>query len=567
MTLSRLLVLFSLLAAAALPAAAGSLSGAYLAAVQAEMRNDHDAAAEFYRRVLAGDPKNNLLLQRTAGALVASGDFAAAVPVAERVLEDAPDNQLAGLILLADSLRNGDFARSGALLAEEGFGFNALMSGLLKGWVRAGTGNISEAEQVFDALDGNDTIKLFARFHKALMLAMAGDFQRAETLMAGDDDGQSMKLSAGAVVARIQILAQLEQSDRAIAWAEAAMAEGFAEPAIRDLRDRLKAGELPAWEFVTSPTEGAGEAVLVLADALAREAADSYALLYARLAAHVRPGADDVYLLTASILEEQGQYDLASESYAAISGDSPAYLVAEIGRAEALRASGARDGAEEVLRALGDRYPEAAEVPIAIGDLLRSEEDYAGAEAAYSDALALVPDIQAQHWVLYYARGITRERQNHWPEAEADFREALKLMPRQALVLNYLGYSMIEKGINTEEAKAMIIDAAAQRRDDGYITDSLGWMYYRIGEFEQAVPEMERAVELLPTDPVLNDHLGDVLWMVGRKREAEFQWKRALSFEPEEKDAPRIRRKLEVGLDVVLEEEAEGTETETADGG
>ena len=85
--------------------------------------------------------------------------------------------------------------------------------------------------------------------------------------------------------------------------------------------------------------------------------------------------------------------------------------------------------------------------------------------------------------------------------------------------------------------------------------DSLGWVLYRLGRYEEAVGHMELAVELEAVDPIVNDHLGDVYWAVGRYREARFQWNRALSFDPEEKEADRIRRKLEVGLDQVLEEE------------
>jgi Flp pilus assembly protein TadD len=85
--------------------------------------------------------------------------------------------------------------------------------------------------------------------------------------------------------------------------------------------------------------------------------------------------------------------------------------------------------------------------------------------------------------------------------------------------------------------------------------DSLAWVYYRLGRFDEAVEPMERAAELLPTDPIINDHLGDIYWMVGREREARFQWERALSLDPEEEDADRIRLKLDIGLDAVLEQE------------
>ena len=184
----------------------------------------------------------------------------------------------------------------------------------------------------------------------------------------------------------------------------------------------------------------------------------------------------------------------------------------------------------------------------ALGDALRMAERYPEAVAAYDAAIALVPAPMPVHWPLYYTRGIANERAGNWPAAEADFRAALKLEPDQPLVLNYLGYSMVEKQENLDEALGMIERASKAEPDDGYITDSLGWVLYRLGRYDEAVKPMLRAVELTPDDPVINDHLGDVLWMVGRKREAEFQWRRALSFGPsDDLDMDRIRRKLEVG--------------------
>ncbi len=127
-------------------------------------------------------------------------------------------------------------------------------------------------------------------------------------------------------------------------------------------------------------------------------------------------------------------------------------------------------------------------------------------------------------------------------------------------MLNYLGYSLVEEQRKLDEALDMIERAVAASPDSGYIVDSLGWVYYRLGRYDEAVMQMERAVELEAVDPVINDHLGDVYWAVGRKREAQFQWQRALSFiaygqTDTEAEPDRIRRKLEVGLDAVLEEE------------
>lgn len=551
---------------AAIPAQAESLSGSYLSALQADMRNDHAAAAEFYIRALQGDPGNDLLMQRAMAALVANGDFSTAIPIARKVRDLLPDNQLAGLVLLADALREGRFADARTYLANDNFGFNPLLSGLLQGWTEVGIGDISEAEKAFDGLQGNETLLLFGKYHKALMYAYAGDFQRAEELLAGGEAGPPIKLNSGAVIAHIQVLSQLERGAEAIKLADESLAEGFNEPGIQALRTALLAGEAVAFDVVQAPVDGAAEAVLVLADALSREAADQYALIYARMAGHVKPGFDEALLLSAAILEEQEQYALATLAYAGIARDSPSHLTAEIGRANALRASDKGDAAVEVLSALANANPASVDVRTALGDTYRAAENYAGAEAAYGSAIDLVAVPGPQHWALFYSRGVARERQDKWPEAEADFRFALILFPDQPLVLNYLGYSLVEKRKDLAEAQAMIEKAVAQRPDDGYITDSLGWVLYRVGKFAEAVGPMERAVELLPVDPVLNDHLGDVLWMVGRKREAEFQWKRSLSFAPDEVIAERIRQKLELGLDAVLADEV-AEPAETADGG
>ena len=195
-----------------------------------------------------------------------------------------------------------------------------------------------------------------------------------------------------------------------------------------------------------------------------------------------------------------------------------------------------------------------------LGDVLRAREDWAGAIAAYDRALERVPEDTQMRWVLYYSRGIAHERSGDMAASEADFRAALAVNPEQPQVLNYLGYSLVEQHRNLDEALDMIERAVAASPDSGYIVDSLGWVFYRLGRYNEAVGQMERAVELLAVDPVVNDHLGDVYWAVGRHREAEFQWRRAISFvDPTdvdgEADPERMRRKLDMGLDKVLEEE------------
>ncbi|MEL6172206.1 MAG: tetratricopeptide repeat protein, partial [Pseudomonadota bacterium] len=279
-----------------------------------------------------------------------------------------------------------------------------------------------------------------------------------------------------------------------------------------------------------------------------------------RAAEYLSPSHFDTIFMSAELLEVLGRYELATEVYNSVPRDHPSYAASEIGRAEALRRAEKADAAIEVLEQLRKSHPELPMVHVSTGDLYRQNERYEEAIDAYDFALKILEERKSDQWFVHYARAISYERLGIWESAEADFRKALELNPDHPQVMNYLGYSLVEKRIKLDEALNMIERAVKAQPDSGHIVDSLGWVLYRLGRYEEAIGHMERAAELMPVDPVVNDHLGDVLWAVGRFFEAEFQWKRALSFVDEDKPSPdidpdRIRRKLEVGLDVVLEEE------------
>ncbi|MBL6432409.1 MAG: tetratricopeptide repeat protein, partial [Alphaproteobacteria bacterium] len=166
----------------------------------------------------------------------------------------------------------------------------------------------------------------------------------------------------------------------------------------------------------------------------------------------------------------------------------------------------------------------------------------------YSRGIDTISEPEPKHWALFYYRGICRERLKDWGPAEADFRQSLALSPDQPLVLNYLGYSLVDRGLKLSEALDMIRKAVELRPRDGYIVDSLGWAYYKLGRYEEAVVELEKAVALRPEDPIINDHLGDAYWKVDRRLEARFQWNHARDLEPEPEELPKILDKIENGL-------------------
>jgi len=534
--------------------AADGEAGPYLAARLAGAESDYAVAAEYYARALAADPGNTMLIENAAISELARGSVADGLKLARQFDETGGKSQIADLLILADLAQNEDYAAAVSELVR-GRSAGQLVDGLYRAWAFLGMGQMSEAAAEFDKVSAVGGLKSFGLYHKALALASVGDFEGADAIFAGADGGP-LRATRHGILAHAQILSQLERDADAIALLNTAFGpEG--DPAVRALRTRLEAGETVPFTLVSGPKDGIAEVFYTVASALGSENTDVNTLAYARVAEYLAPKDADAVLLVASILEGQGQHALASTEFDKIGSDDPAYLQAELGRAGALVASGQTDAAIEVLRRLAKDHPDRIEVWNTLGDTLRREERFEEAAGAYDEAIARISAEPEVYWSLYFARGICKERAKNWTGAEVDFKKALELYPGQPSVLNYLGYSYIDRNENLDDALKMIEKAAAERPDDGAIIDSLGWGLYRLGRYDEAVTQMEHAVELMPVDAVVNDHLGDVYWAVGRTREAEFQWRRALSFAEDSMDADpdRIRRKLAVGLDKVLAEE------------
>ena len=209
---------------------------------------------------------------------------------------------------------------------------------------------------------------------------------------------------------------------------------------------------------------------------------------------------------------------------------------------------GKKTESSDYLRHIVADHPQDEDALLALGNAQRGDKKYAEAVDTYSKALAASKKPEKAEWPLFYFRGIALERSGQWAKAVDDFRKALVLYPDQPLVLNYVGYSWVDRGENLDEAFKMLHKAVELRPSDGYIVDSLGWAYYKLGKYDEAVKELERAIDLKPSDPTINDHLGDAYWRVGRKLDAHFQWNHARDLGPEPDEAKKIGEKIAQGL-------------------
>ncbi len=531
------------------------IAGAYLAARAAGASNDFDAASEWFIRALEHDPANPGLIDNCLLALVGLGDLQRASGIAQQAVANNVNSELANMVLLASSVDEDNWDAVITQL-DAGHSVGDRVDMLARAWALVGKGDFDEALVAFDATSQLAGSRGFGTYHKAMALGVMGRMGDAAELLALPPD-QGVPLTRRAVIARIQILSSLGKNDEALEVLDAAFGRQI-DPSILALRQAVATGGIVPFDIVGSPAEGIAEVFYTEGGAYRDGSPPAIVLLYAQIAQQLHGDDPEIIMMAAGLLGELERFEQAARTFALVGRDNPAYHSAEFGRADALHKAGEADLAIEVLQSMLRGYPLLAMAHSELGDIQRMQGDMNGAHVAYTDALDLIPPSDRRHWLLRYKRGIVNHQLDDWPSAEADFRVALDLNPGHAGLLNYLGYSLVERGEHLEEALDMIVRAIASEPDNGAIVDSYGWALYSLGRFDEAVEPMERAAQLLPEDPVINDHLGDVYWSVGRYREAQFQWNRALSFATDDEMATVIREKLENGLDLAMTTAEEG---------
>lgn len=561
-------------------AARTSLAGNYLAGRIAGSERDAKIAAAYFRAALKDDPRNPELLERSFLLTLAEGDAAAAMRLAERVVSTDPSNRIARLALAARALRTHNYGAARHHLSRGAKGPLAdLTVQLLTGWAWLGSDNPQKGLDAVDKLQGADFFGTFRDYHAALIADLGGRKEDAKKRFdaALSGDGSALRIAQGAAIFRAR------QGDRDGALKALAEFEKLSprHPLIRETRDSVERGK-DARRVVKDAVEGAAEVLYGIGGALGRQGGEDLSIVYLQLALYLEPDHSMALVTLADIYDQLNQFDEAIAAYNRVPDSSPLKRNADIQAAMDLDRLEKTEDAKAKLKKLIDADPTDQEAIVALGNIERAREQFAEAAETYSRAIKLVetraaqpeteapnalatgpaqppaattgqaagtpPPPDASNWSLYYVRGIAYERSKQWPKAEVDLKKALELSPEQPMVMNYLGYSWIDQGINLDEGMKLVKRAVELKPDDGYIVDSLGWAFYRLGKFEDAVRELERAVELRPQDPVMNDHLGDAYWRVGRKLEARFQWSHAKDLKPEPAELPKIEAKLKDGL-------------------
>jgi tetratricopeptide (TPR) repeat protein len=543
---------------------AASLSGNFLAGHVAQKRRDLPAAIHYLNLALAQDNNQPDVLRRAFLFSIMDGRIDDAMALGERYAKNEPKAPVAALALaIRDAKKEKWQAVIDRMSTLDSTGLNGFTAPTLIAWATFAQKGLKPALEALKPLRELGGTKTLYDLHAGLMHELAGDFAAAETYYLSVIEGD-----VGTSLRAARILGTLYERQGKTAQAKAtfdAYLKAQPNSHLIDMdMDRLEdaeQGKTPV--LIRNAKDGMAEALFGISSSLNQQGGSEMALVLARLALYLRPDFNVMRYMTGGILESLDRFEDAVKVYKEVPDKTPFTRSSKLRIARNLDRIGDGDGAIALLKKTVKTYADDPSSMIALGDAYRRQERWNDAVDAYDAAEKRIGTLEQRHWQLLYSRGIVLERAKNWPRAEADFLRALKFEPEQPLVLNYLGYSWVERKKNLDRALEMIKTAVAKRPHDGYITDSLGWVYYQIGRFADAVPELERAVELRPEDPVINDHLGDAYWQVGRRLEASFQWNHSLTLNPE----PDLKKQLELKIKDGLPDQVGAAVKSKTDGG
>tara|TARA_R110002124_G_scaffold250589_4_gene415678 strand:- start:609 stop:2432 length:1824 start_codon:yes stop_codon:yes gene_type:complete len=528
-----------------MPLLRASVTGAYMAGQQSLKDLRTDEAARYFYQAAQADWQNPLLVERAFIAFAADGQIGQAASTAKHLLDLDPSNELAEMVVATEALKERRYEAAEKHLNAIGQeSFTGITATILRAWALVGANRKAEADSLLESL-GKTGLDDFLVFHRALMAEVAGQTDEALDLAGQAFEAEPYVARIVEVYARdLANAGKFDEAKDVIAQFED---QGLSHPIVTLVREQIEAGQRPGI-FAANVQVGAAEMFHGIGVALSRDGNLDLALVFLRMGLYLDPNADVISLALGELLDTAGQHDAANRIYDGVPATSAMKPTAVVRIAQNLDALGNR---AEALRRLSNTVasrPDDLDATSVYGDMLRYDEQYLQAAEAYTQALAITGGEHPADWRYYYVRGIAYERAKQWPKAEADFLKALELNPDQPAVLNYLGYSWIDQDMHLTEALAMIEKAVEAQPQDGYIVDSLGWAFYKLGRIDEAVQTLERAVLLRPNDPELNDHLGDAYWTVGRHLEARFQWRIAGAMDEEGHVKERVARKLADGL-------------------
>ncbi len=526
--------------------------GNYLAGRIAHIRQDYGRAAHYYVKTIEKGLVNEDILGKTYIILASQGQISEAVKYANEARQKGDKNNFIDVIIAVYEFKKGNYASARAHLGQiKEKTYKNLISPLFNAWSYAGENNYKGAMDELAKLANIDEMKTVYSLHSGLISEY---FNRPEDAKKYyeyiiNDKANDMSFRALQIISNFYV--RQGEKDKA----ESLVAKYYGSSNIKEmlssLSNKIKESRKTASPIVKTPDIGAGEVFLEVALLFKSVPVGyDYAQMYMAVSEYFNPDNDIAKIAMADIFEGRLMYKDANKYYDSISKKSEMYYPAQMKKANNLSAENRYDEAVKVLKRLLRDNPNNFQLLFNLGDVSRMSNNQAAAIKYYNEAINAIFYESEKYWPVYYALAVSYDKNNEWPKAEQSLQKALKLSNRHPQVLNYLGYSWLKYGINTDKAASMILEAYEKEPNDGVIMDSLGWVYFKTGDYENAILYLEKASELNPQNAVISDHLGDAYWLGGRRNEAIYQWKQALAQkeEQEELNAKNVKNKIENGL-------------------
>ncbi len=521
-------------------------SGKYLVAIQAASKNDFRHASKNYLSLLKGGISETLIIQEALLFSVLANDFVSAQKISMTMENRELKLPTVGLISLTMLYKNREYHKIENLISHFEKTLPTYLLTLVRGWSDLAQGSFDNGIIHFASLSG--TSRYLGLYNSALAFAMVGEFQKALSFLEELDE-QKVQFDEIQLQVIAQIYSNNNLNQKAIEIIEAH--EDMRKiDTFESILVSLEKDQKLQFNVIESPGDALANIFYLMGSSGDKTVNKSLsAMFYIQLAEFLATDKDYYTIKLARIFADLDAFDYSIAKLESVRPGSAFFLKAQLGIADSLVRSKESSAAQTVLENLIEKGYDNFVVFDSLADIFRTNENYEKAINYYNTALKNLPEaVRSSKWTTFFVRGISYDQMGNWAKAKVDLKIALELSANHPEVLNYFGYSLIERKESLESALEMIENAVSQRPESGYIVDSLAWGLFRLGLYKEAVVPMERAIQLEPHDPIVNDHLGDVLWMIGRKREAMFQWQRALFFGPTVENEKKIRKKLKFGI-------------------
>jgi tetratricopeptide (TPR) repeat protein len=520
------------------------LAASWLIARQALQTNDLEAAATYFSRALAVDQKNDALLRQSFLSFYQNGQIEEAALIASRIEAAGLAVALASEPAAAMAVREADWQAVTALAENlRQFDSSRPLAQLMSGWALLATGRaeagLNELQKLTDVIsrqEGADPA--FMQLHMMLALEWTGqtDAARRVALELASQPGLPTRLS-------LQLAGALWRMGEETA--ADLLVDGLSASFNRArLTQLLAAGQL---ENSAAPQASQALAAAILDLTWFWQSRDNRQLLLLRayLVQYMDPDNSASRFVLGQLLDSLADKSRSAEQLAGINPASgwaqPGFML----QIDQLHQAADWQRAEQMITERMRQQPENSRLAYLLGDHYRYRSEFGQAIIAYEAARALGDDSAG----LWRNLGVCYEQTGADSKAEAALKKAIALNPQDAWALNYLGYWWADENRNLEAAIGLIEKAVELRPESGAFADSLGWVFYRLGDFNTAVAWLEKAHRLEPGDAVITDHLGDVYWQLGRPLEARFKWQLARDLEPEPELDELLVEKLANGLE------------------